>query len=302
MDRTLSATLARWWSPLARRAARAYVAGPALEDALAVCRRVACRGLAATVGFWNSDRQAPEEVAGAYLDALGALGRDTLDCYLSVKAPPLDFSQALSTEMVGRAWQEGVRVHFDSLGPETVETTFAMIEEGLARHRQLGCTIPGRWRRSPGDALRAADLGLSIRVVKGQFPDMEQEEVDPRSGFLAVVDRLAGHARLVAVATHDAALARTALLRLRAAGTPCELELLFGLPLGRAIRVARDAGVGVRLYVPYGHAWLPYRLSEAWRKPELLWWLVRDLVAGRSLSVARSLGVTSQPAAAQPGR
>jgi proline dehydrogenase len=291
-----------WWSPLARRAAQAYVAGPALEDALAACRRVAGHGFASTIGFWNGNRQEPEEVAGAYVDALGALGQDTLDCYLSVKALPLDFSRALSAEIVERARQEGVRVHFDSLGPDTVEATFAMIEEGLARHQRLGCTIPGRWRRSPSDALRAADLGLNVRVVKGQFSDMGRTEVDPRSGFLAVVDRLAGCARFVAVATHDAALARMALGRLKAAGTPCELELLFGLPLWRATRVAREVGVGMRMYVPYGHAWLPYRLSEARRNPGLLWWLARDLVAGRSLSLARPLGVAGQPVAAQPRR
>ena len=274
------------------------MAGPALGDALATYRRVAWRGFAGTVGFWNGDRQEPEEVAEVYLDALGALGRDPLDCYLSVKALPLDFSRALSSEIVERARQEGVRVHFDSLGPDTVESTFAMIEDGLARYRRLGCTIPGRWRRSLGDAFHAADLGLNVRVVKGQFPDMSWGALDPRSGFLAVVDRLAGRARFVAVATHDAALARMALDRLIAAGTPCELELLFGLPLRRATRVAREAGVGVRLYVPFGHAWLPYRLSEARRNPGLLWWLLRDLVGGRPLNLARVLGVAGQPAAA----
>ena len=223
------------------------MAGPALGDALATYRRVAWRGFAGTVGFWNGDRQEPEEVAEVYLDALGALGRDPLDCYLSVKALPLDFSRALSSEIVERARQEGVRVHFDSLGPDTVESTFAMIEDGLARYRRLGCTIPGRWRRSLGDALHAADLGLNVRVVKGQFPDMSWGELDPRSGFLAVVDRLAGRARFVAVATHDAALARMALDRLIAAGTPrAGSSSCSGCPCGapRGWRVKPASGCG----------------------------------------------------------
>ena len=269
------------WAPLARRAAGAYVAGPALDDALHACRRAARRGVAGTIGFWNRDGQSPEEVASAYLGALDVLGRAELDCYLSVKALPLGFSRELASAIVERARQEGVRVHFDSLGPETVEPTFAMLEDGLARHRRLGYTLPGRWRRSLRDATRAAELGLDVRVVKGQFPDEQRDETDPRSGFLAVVDRLAGHAGFVAVATHDAPLARMALDRLLEAGTPCEAELLFGLPVRRALRVARETRVGARVYVPYGQAWLPYRLSHARHNPGLLWWVTRDLIRGR---------------------
>jgi len=269
------------WSPLARRAARAYVAGPALGDAVDVCHGAARRGVGSTIGFWNRDDHSPEEVASAYLGVLDVLGRAALDCYLSVKALPLGFSRELSLAIVDRARQEGVRVHYDSLGPETVEPTFAMLEDGLARHRALGCTLPGRWRRSLRDAARTAELGLDVRVVKGQFPDEHRNETDPRSGFLDVVDRLAGRAGFVTVATHDAPLARMALERLLAAGTPCEAEFLFGFPLRRASRVARETRVGVRLYVPYGQAWLPYRLSHARHNPSLLWWVTRDLVRGR---------------------
>ncbi len=299
MDRDLREMLRTCWLPLARHAARAYVAGPALADALEACRRVARHGFAGTICFWNPDGQEPRRIAGAYLGVLDALGREALDCYLSVKAPPLGFSRELSTEVLERARQGGVTVHFDSFGPETVEPTFTLIEEGLARHPRLGCTLPGRWRRSLHDAARAAELGLGLRVVKGQFPGAGPAELDPRTGFLAVVDRLAGRARFVAVATHDAALARAALGRLLGAGTPCELELLFGLPLRHAARVAREAGVGVRLYVPYGQAWLPYRLSEARHNPRLLWWVARDLLGGSALNLARPWAALASAPAAQ---
>jgi len=267
------------WSPLARRAARAYVAGPALDDALVACRLAARRGVASTIGFWNGDQQSPEEVAAAYLATLDGLGHDGLDCYLSVKALPLGFSRELSSAIVRRARRWDVRVHFDSLGPETVEPTFAMLEDGLARYRRLGCTLPGRWSRSLRDADQAVELGLDVRVVKGQFP--ARDEMDPRAGFLAVVDRLAGRARFVAVATHDASLAQMALDHLISARTPCEAEILYGLPSRHTLRVARAKQVTARLYVPYGQAWLPYRLSHARHNPGLLWWVTRDLVRAR---------------------
>jgi proline dehydrogenase len=118
-------------------------------------------------------------------------------------------------------------------------------------------------------------------VVKGRWADRASEEADMRAGFLAVVDRLAGRATRVAVATHDEELARAALRRLLAADTPCELELLLGLPAGRVADAADELSAPVRVYVPYGDATLPYRLQDALRDIRILGWLAQDLIQGR---------------------
>ncbi len=83
---------------------------------------------------------------------------------------------------------------------------------------------------------------------------------------------------MVGVATHDLTTARSALGRLRDAGTPATLELLYGLPMVRQLDLAREFAVGVRVYIPYGEAYLPYCLSQLKRRPWLAWWLVRDAV------------------------
>jgi proline dehydrogenase len=101
-----------------------------------------------------------------------------------------------------------------------------------------------------------------------------------RRGFLEVIDRLAGGAREVAVASHDSWLARDALLRLRAAGTPCELELLNGLPKRTMLALAAELAVPVRVYIPFGIAWRPYALSKLGDNPRMLWWLARDGMTG----------------------
>jgi proline dehydrogenase len=77
-------------------------------------------------------------------------------------------------------------------------------------------------------------------------------------------------------------LAALALGRLHAAGTPCRLELLFGLPVRRLLQLARLVGVAVRLYVPYGHAFLPYRRSQCTVRPAIASWAARDVLRGRS--------------------
>lgn len=297
-------------APLLRRAASAYVAGPRLDDALLACRALRGRGLASTVGFWNRGSDEPSQVMSTYLAAVEALSRSGLDAHLSIKAPALGFSPELVAKLLEQTRTAGVRVHFDSLSAESAERTLALIAQAAPAHDQLGITLPARWRRSLGDAAAAVELGLSVRVVKGRWPDRGAPDQDLRVGFLAVVERLAGRARQVAVATHDEPLARQALGLLRAAGTPCELELLFGLPTAPAARAADELAAPVRMYVPYGHATLPYRIPDARRDIRVLGWLSQDLLRGRSKgwrelsgqrgSDALPLGLADEPAATPP--
>lgn len=263
-------------------ASLAYVAGPALEDAVAACRRFADEGLSSTVGYWDSGEGAdPREVADAYLRALSAVQAEGLDAYLSIKAPPLQMSSAWVEKVVGRAREHDLGVHFDSLFPQAADRTLELVGESLRLHARVGCTVAGRWRRGPADAVRAAALGvMRVRVVKGQWEDPGDPRRDLRAGFLDAIDALAGQPVRVAVATHDPPLARQALQRLRDAGTPCELELLYGLPVNAARAVARELDVPVRMYVPYGKAYMPYALSQLRRNPKVVWWYLRDTLAG----------------------
>ena len=91
------------------------------------------------------------------------------------------------------------------------------------------------------------------------------------------IGRAKRRASHVAIATHDAPLAQEAMARLLKKKTPCELELLYGLPLKPARRTAQEAGVSVRMYLPYGHGWLPYCVSQVYEHPRILVWILKDL-------------------------
>lgn len=265
-------------------ASLAYIAGPELKDAVAACKRFAERGVSSTIGYWDEGADAdPREVASAYIEAMTAVSLEGLDSYLSIKAPPLKLSSDLIGDVVGRARRAQVGVHFDSLFPEAADRTFELIGESLRSYARVGCTLPGRWQRSVRDARRAVELGaVRVRVVKGQWEDPDNPKLDMRRGFLAVIDELAGKAAHVAVATHDPPLAREAVRRLKKAGTSCELELLYGLPMHAVTQVATEHQLPVRLYVPYGKSYMPYALSHLRKNPRVVWWFVRDTLAVHS--------------------
>jgi proline dehydrogenase len=91
-----------------------------------------------------------------------------------------------------------------------------------------------------------------------------------------MVSRLAGKAAHVSVATHDAPLAYAALKRLRDSHTPCELELIHGLPQQAALHIARTLGVPVRNYLAYGPGCPHARAGTTGRNPRTMWWALRD--------------------------
>jgi proline dehydrogenase len=285
MNRALQTWAWNVLRPVIDRASRSYVAGADLASALRVGRDFQRQGFGSTVCFWDGPGDASELIAAQYLSIIDALGSTKTDTYVSVKAPALRYSLDLFRQILNRARSQQLMIHFDALGPETAAPTFSLIRDLGPRDGSVGCTLPGRWRRSVTDAELAAELGLRVRVVKGQWHDPEEPKRDPRAGFLEVIDKLAGSAACVAVATHDPQLAREALRRLRDCSTPCELELLFGLPVRQMILVVNDFPVNdfavpVRYYIPYGHAWLPYALGQMKKNPMMAWWLVRDLCRG----------------------
>jgi proline dehydrogenase len=285
MTRLLRKALWAGWHPLAHFAGRRYSAGATVAEAVQTSRQLAEHNFASTVCYWNGEQDAPELVARHYLEILDELSAAKLDSYLSIKATALHYSRAWLNQIAERAASTKVRLHFDAMWPESAEPTFELLEELRARQTAVSCTLPGRWQRSLTDAERVNEWQIPVRVVKGQWADPAHPDINLRAGYLAVIERLAGRAAHVAVATHDPELAAAALKQLTKADTSCELELLFGLPTRAVLRVVRTFGVPVRMYVPYGAAWAPYCLSQARRNPRILWWVMRDATLGRAATM-----------------
>lgn len=266
--------------PLRNMATRAYAAGPALADAIELAQRFRRRGSQWIIGYWPGD-ETPRALADAYLAAIATLAAAQIDGWISVKPSLLEYDRQLTSEVVRMAHFAGIGVHFDSRSWESTDPTLELVRDSMLHHPRIGCTLPGRWHRSLHDAERIAELGVAVRVVKGEWRDPTDPDTDAREGFLAIVDRLAGRTATVAVATHETLLARTALQRLLRRGTPCELQMLFGLPMRGPMELARELGVPTRVYVPYGHSRVPYPFSAIQHNPRVLGWLMRDVVFGR---------------------
>jgi len=284
----LAAKLSALIMPVVKKAAAPYLGGETVEEALCVARRLGGEGYAVTLGYWDTGQDTAEAVAEVQADAIRQLTAQSLDGTLSLKPPALHYAPELAARLAAAAAEAGLRLHCDSHGVEAADPSNAMLEAMIARlgAARLGTTLPGRWRRSLSDADWAVAQGLNVRVVKGQWPDPADPGRDMAEGFLAVIERLAGRARHVAVATHDTKLAMAAIARLQAAGTACELELLFGMPAKALLRWAAAKGVGRRVYVPFGAGFVPNAVRVLRRNPRLVLAVGKDRLAAAAAFLA----------------
>jgi proline dehydrogenase len=262
------------------RRASAYGAGRGLDEVLTFSQRLATYGIASAIGYSAFSHESARAVTDIHLGAFERLSAEDLDGYVAVKLSGLGFDGKLFAELAAAATRSGRRLHIDALRADTADPTLRLLED-VPGSAALGATLPGRWRRSLGDASRLMQLGLSIRIVKGHWADDLHGSLDPAEGFLGVVEMLCGYQGGVAVATHDVRLLREALRRLTSSGTPCQAELLLGLPFPGPATVAGQFGVPIRVYVPYGDAWPGYGLRDLAGHPATAWWLVQDLLQGK---------------------
>lgn len=261
------------------RLAASHIAGPSIADALSVCRKVQANGWTMTICPWTDSQTSPESALRLYIEAIRSITDLRLDCHLSVKTPALHDDAGKVRALVEAARPGSVYLHFDAHGPETADPTFRLVEETLKVYPHVGCTLPSRWRRSVDDAQRVREMGIGVRLVKGQWGDPQVGGIDARRSYIAVAEALRGSAGCVSVATHDVRLAQEALRTLRESNLRCELELLFSLPLGIR-RVAQSLKVPIRIYTPYGHAYLPYNITHVRTRPGIAIWALKNFIMG----------------------
>ncbi len=264
-------------SRIGRYIAPSYIAGENLVDGLRVCRKYHRAGWGTTICPWDDERESYAEITRRYIDALSAVQAEGFDSYLSIKAPSFGYQLQYLLEIIEAARSKGTRIHFDSMYPHSVQPTFELLREAVKVYPNMGCTLPARWDRSLHDIDQVIEAECSVRIVKGQWRDPWNPHIDIEARYLEIVRALAGKVPMVSIASHDPKLVEASLSILAESDTPCELELLYGLPMGVS-RIAAEKDVSTRVYVPYGIAYLPYALSDLKRRPRILMWILKDAI------------------------
>jgi proline dehydrogenase len=228
------------------QSARGYVAGRTPEQAIETVSRLEAAGLASSIDLFGerTSRADAPAVAAAYEQLCARL---PAGAWVSLDLSHIAFDGGLLDRIVA-ALPAGARLQ---VGAEEAAQTDRVLDLVTARGAPIEATLQANLRRSPGDADRLADAGMSVRLVKGAYVEPGAHpwgEATDRA-YAALARRLDARGVDVALATHDE--------RMQGVLPAARVELLLGVRPDLAIRLAagrRD----VRIYVPYGPDWFRY--------------------------------------------
>jgi proline dehydrogenase len=290
LDRAIVRLLPAVPRPVVRRLSSRYIAGPSIDDAIRVVKRLNTKGKLATVDVLGEEISSADEaraLAGQYHEVLARLDDERLDANISVKLTGfgLELDAELCREnleaVVLDAAARGNFVRIDMEDSSTTDRTLELYREVHGDgHENLGVVLQAYLRRTRADL-----YGLdNVRLCKGIYvepPEIAYREYDAvRANFLRCLEALVAQGSYVGIATHDEYLIGESLRIVAEAGLPgdrYEFQMLLGVRPDRADELIA-AGHKLRVYVPYGTQWYEYSVRRLQENPKLAGYVAADTV------------------------
>ncbi len=281
--------------------ARRFVAGETLEEAIRSIaaishagRRVILNHLGENVGTSNEARKARD----SYVQMLRSLREAAIDGNISIKLTQLgldfdrDLCLSLAHEIAAAAASLDNSIEIDMEGSAYTEATLQIFEKVRREHVNTGVALQAYLLRTEADIKRLAPLNppskLKIRLVKGAYREPPsvafQKKSDVDANYRRLLDSLLQPDKdgpVVAIATHDPALIDCACARIRQLALTAdryEFQMLLGIRRDLQEKVFSQ-GHPLRVYVPFGEAWVPYFMRRLSERPANLSFVLRSLLA-----------------------
>jgi proline dehydrogenase len=294
-------------SAMGRRVSRRFVAGMAVEEALAVAAQLNSEGMEVSLDSLGESvlqvSQA-EESAAVYHQLLDAIALRGLRANVSLKLTQMgmdigvagsefvtgsqfgagpELAERIVGELVAHADRANTFVRIDMEGSQYTEATIAMTERLHARHPgRVGTVLQAYLFRTEADMERLLAQGIRIRLCKGAYKEPSTiafaDKADTDANYVKLMQRAAASGVFCGMATHD----ETIITRMKefVAETGLdkgafEFQMLYGIrrDLQRALVAA---GFGVRVYVPFGTEWYPYFMRRLAERPANVLFLAKN--------------------------
>jgi len=283
--------------PISRSMVRRFIAGPDAASALAVTRSLGEQGLRVTLDVLGEDVTDAAQAAAtteAYRSLLAAVAEAGLAGTAEVSVKLSALGQALgpdgdriatdnAAQVAAAAAAAGTTMTLDMEDHTTVDSTLGTLAELRSQYPWVGAVLQAALYRTEGDCRDLATAGSRVRLVKGAYAEpasvahpAKAQVDDAYRRCMRILFEGQGHPM---IATHDLALVAQACAtasRLGRARDSWELQMLYGIrePEQRSLA---QAGVDVRVYLPFGTDWYGYYVRRLAERPANLLFLLRHL-------------------------
>jgi len=277
----------------ARRAARRFVAGETLDEAVEVTRTLNARKLAVSLDYLGeSVRQESDthEVVVSYRALLHQIHESKLDTSISLKLTHLglDIGEKLCQtnlrQILTDAQQFGIPVTIDMENTPYTDVTLRMYRTMRDEYGfdNVGTVIQSYLRRSEEDMRALGAEGAHIRLCKGAYLEPPElafpDKADVDANYVRIMRDYLQSPGYLCIATHDENMiqaAEAAIREFNISPDRYEYQMLYGIRPARQEELVK-AGYKVRIYVPFGAAWYPYFMRRLAERPANLWFFARS--------------------------
>jgi proline dehydrogenase len=275
-----------------RRMARRFVAGEALEEAIAAARRCNDAGMAVSLDYLGenvastSDAQRSRD---AYLEIFEAIAQEKLNANVSCKLTQLgldintEFCTGLVLSIIERAAGFDNFLRIDMEGSAYTQRTMDLVKFVRSRNPAVGTVIQSYLYRSEKDVRDLLACGCRIRLCKGAYKEPLDvafpKKVDVDANYVRLMQMLLSSGFYHAIATHDprmiAATIRYAASK-EISKDDFEFQMLYGVRTDLQRQLVKD-GYRVRIYIPFGSDWFPYFMRRLAERPANVGFILRNL-------------------------
>ena len=284
---------ARWVTSnqTTRKMSHRFVAGEALEEAIAAARVCNDRGMSVSLDYLGENVASAadaQRARDAYLEIFDRIAAEKLDANVSCKLTQLgldmsaEFCEGQLLSIVERAARHGNFLRADMEGSLYTARTIDVVKRVRSQSPAIGTVIQAYLYRSEQDVNDLLAYGCRIRLCKGAYkepPEVafpKKEDVD--ANYVKLIQLLLPSGFYHGIATHDpkmiAATIRCAAEK-KISKEEFEFQMLYGVRTDLQRQLVRD-GFRLRIYIPYGQDWFPYFMRRLAERPANLAFFVRN--------------------------
>ena len=280
-----------------QRAAKRFMPGETLEDALEAAGQFAKAGMGSVLtelGEQVTNRAEAAAVRDHYLGVLERIQRRKLPAHISVKLTHLGIDASREgcvqdvLKLAARAEQARSFLWIDMEESRYVDATLEIYRRAKSEWSNVGVCLQAYLRRTAKDLEGLLSIAPAIRLVKGAYNEPADiafpKKADVDENYRQLTKRLlseAGRQRAKPVfGTHDLPLVewiRKTAVDQRVDASAYEFHMLYGIRASEQRKLA-SMGTEVRVLISYGSAWFAWYMRRLAERPANVWFVIRNVV------------------------
>ena len=283
-------------APFARSAAKRFVAGETLDDAIVAARELNQAGMTVTLDYLGesvNDRREATAAADTYLGIIDRIVAEEIDGNVSLKLTQMgqdideDFLRSNVGRVLDRAKQHDMFVRFDMESSDYTQRTLDFFQRVWNDdYRNCGIVLQSMLRRTEDDTRWANERDIRVRLCKGAYMEPErvafQEKEDVDASYVRCMKLLLDQGNYPGIATHHEAMIEATIQHARdnhIDPSRFEFQMLYGIRRDLQKQLV-DAGWRVRVYIGFGRAWYPYFMRRLAERPANVLFIAKNILRG----------------------